>query len=142
MVVSSAQSEAGDDGSDSNPSEDNLDPKEIVSILPAEVQLEAMASPATVQQDDEEEKKAKKSSAVATRKTALRASVRPSLPGKEPLRLFHRRVDVPPRQNNARRDRRQFLKGGNNLIQYIEMVDSWTQTSFHEESYPPIKKTR
>jgi hypothetical protein len=110
-------------GSDSNPSEDNLDPKEMMSIMPQELQLEVV-----------------KEEPSAVKKLAPKPIARPAhvihkhIPklGPDKQRLEESRKEALRRAQrmaaNVRRDR-------HNLVQYIEMVDACTQTSFHEEPY-------
>lgn len=124
------QSDA-DEGSDSNPSEDNLDVKEIIKILPPEVVNSENTIEKLPTEPKEEDKKIeipKKNSAKPIIKTSYMTiksnqSARP--------KIDQKRDNLRSKNTNLHNQSRH----NNNIVQYIEMVDNWTQTSIHEDQY-------
>ena len=120
-----------DEGSDSNPSEDNMDAKEIINILPAEVQIELAKKVS-------EEKKGSPAKKVITQPGAKPAVAKI---GKEPVKTLSAArpgIEETKKDFRTRASHRVPLhqrKERHNIVQYIEMIDSWTQTSFHEDAY-------
>ncbi len=95
-----------DSGSDSSPSEDNLDPKEIAAILPAETMPAASAPPKSV---------------------IAGSAPAPPPARKDSTKPFRRRLGegvIVRRGANKR-----------SVGQYVELVDSWTQTTPRGEEY-------
>lgn len=104
-----------DEGSDSNPSEDDLDVKEIMQVVPIEFRSEIAIKPEIKEEKKELKKEQKKlvvDSKIASKNKQPNIKITTRRPQNIRKELHHM----------LRRDRHE-------IVEYIEMVDCYTQTT-------------